>query len=234
MNDLTTTSTAPRTVGGVAVPVLSPWLREALAHVANPHPDVGIEPARIRPGVREEAARAADAMADALRAATADEWLRFMQPLAALPPSPTRAEFPGKVSAIAFALADIPASVLTVARQREAMRALRFWPSPHDLDQILRPAVTALRAEHRHLIAIAKAPDATCDKPSDDDRARMAARAAALAQELRTRVQPGPERKPEPRTLSPAALIAAYEATGTPAALYRAQQLRAQHGDPTA
>lgn len=217
------------------LPEPSAWLRDAIAHVASPHPDVGIEPARIRPGVREEAARRAEAMAPQLAAATSADWERFLLPLRVMPSAPqTDRAFTANVGAIAFALHDVPASVLTAARQREALRTLRFWPTPHDLDQILRSAVTALRAEHRHLIAIAKAPDATCDKPSDDDRARMAARAAALAQELRTRVQPGPERKPEPRTLSPAALIAAYEATGTPAALYRAQQLRAQHGDPTA
>lgn len=214
-----------------ALPEPSPWLREAIAHVAAPHPDVGIEPARIGPGVREEAARRADAMAPQLAAATGPDWQRFLLPMRALPggPLPDR-EFVAAVGTIAFALADIPASVLTVARQREALRSLRFWPTPHDLDGILRPEVNALRAERRHLLAIAKAPDATSpDKPSDDDRARMAARAAALAHELRTRIQPGPERKPEPRTLSPVALVAAYEHAGTPAAIYRAEQLRRQH-----
>jgi hypothetical protein len=232
MNAVTTTTAPARTVAGVAVPSLSPWLREAMAHAANPHPDIGLEPALIRPGVREEAARAADAMGEALRAATADEWLRFMQPLAALPPSPSRAEFPGRVSAIAFALADIPASVLTVDRQREALRTLRFWPTPHDLDQILRPAVKALRSEQHALRTIANAPRAGVTAPSADEREAMAAKAIELAAELRAKAREAPASKPTARPLDPAALIAAYEATGTPAALYRARILREQHGDP--
>lgn len=211
------------------LPEPSAWLREAMAHVASPHPDVGLEPARIRPGVREEAARRAEAMAPQLAAATADDWMRFMQPLAALPPSPNRQEFAAKVSAIAFALADIPASVLTVEHQRTALRTLRFWPTPHDVEQILRPSVNALRSEHRHLVAIAKAPATTQDTgPTPIERQHIAERAAALAAELRSRVQSGVERKPEPRTLSPADLLAAYEHAGTPAALHRAARLRRQ------
>jgi hypothetical protein len=213
------------------LPEPSPWLRDAISHVASPHPDVGIEPSRIRPGVREEAARRAEAMAPQLAAATADDWHRFLLPLRAMPggPLPER-EFAAACGHMAFALADVPASVLTVDRQREALRTLRFWPTPHDLEQILRPSVTALRAAHRHLVSIAKAPLTEQDTgPTPIERAQLAERAAALAAELRTRVQPGPERKVEPRTLSPQALIAAYEHAGTPAALFRAETLRRQH-----
>lgn len=215
-----------------ALPEPSPWLREAIAHVAAPHPDVGIEPSRIRPGVREEAARRAEAMAPKLAAASADDWHRFLLPLRVLPngPVPDR-EFAAAVGAIAFALHDVPASVLTVDRQREALRTLRFWPSPHDLDQILRPASTALRAEHRHLLAIANAPQAAqASGPTPMQRAAIAEQAAALAAELRSSAIAVNSRPPvTPRTLSPAALIAAYDAAGTPAAAFRAAQLRRQH-----
>jgi hypothetical protein len=213
------------------LPEPSTWLRDAIAHVASPHPDLGIEPSRIRPGVREEAARRAEAMAPQLAAATADDWHRFLLPLRAMPggPLPER-EFAAACGHMAFALADVPASVLTVDRQREALRTLRFWPTPHDLDQILRPSVTALRAEHRHLVAIARAPlTPQGTGPTRIERAHLAERAVALAAELRRTVQAGPSRTAEPRTLSPQQLIAAYEHAGTPPALYRAQQLRRQH-----
>jgi hypothetical protein len=213
------------------LPDPSPWLRDALAHVASPHPDVGLEPARIRPGVREEAQRRADAMAPQLAAASAD-WERFLLPLRALPSAPTSDRgFATAVGAIAFALADIPASVLTVQHQREALRTLRFWPSPHDLDQVLRASANTLRAEHRRLLAIATAPAVPqAAAPTPIERAEIAGRAASLAAEIRSRGgDPTAEpRRAVPRTLSPAALIAGYEAAGTPAALYRAEQLRRQ------
>ena len=215
------------------MPPPSPWLREAIAHVASPHPDIGIEPARIRPGVREEAQRRADAMASQLAAATAADWERFLLPLRALPSSPQSDRgYTTAIGAIAFALADIPASVLTVEHQRQALRTLRFWPTPHDLDQILRPAVNSLRAEHRHLVAIAKAPTVAQDTgPTPLERQHIAERAAALAAELRATVHPGNKARSEPRTLSPADLIAGYEAAGTPAARYRAETLRRQMED---
>lgn len=215
-----------------AVPEPSAWLREALAHIAAPHPDVGLEPAHIRPGVREEAQRRANAMAPQLAAATNDDWHRFLLPMRALPgaPIPDR-EFAAAVGMIAFALADIPGSVLTVQHQRQALRTLRFWPSPHDLDQVLRPTANTLRAEHRRLLAIATAPAVQqAAAPTELQRAEIARRAASLAGEIRSRGgDPTAEpRRAVPRTLSPAALIAGYEAAGTPAALYRAQQLRRQ------
>jgi hypothetical protein len=212
------------------LPAPSPWLREAIAHVAAPHPDVGIEPARIRPGVREEAQRRADAMAPQLAAATAADWERFLLPLRALPSAPQSDRgYTTAVGAVAFALADVPASVLTVEHQRQALRTLRFWPTPHDLDQILRPSVSALRSERRHLVAIAKAPATPQDTgPTPLERQHIAERAAALAAELRTRAQPGSKARAEPRTMSPADLIASYEAAGTPVARYRAETLRRQ------
>lgn len=214
------------------LPPPSPWLREALAHVAAPHPDIGIEPGRIRPGVREEAQRRADAMGPQLAAATADDWQRFLLPLRVMASAPQSDRgFAANVGAIAFALADIPASVLTVERQREALRTLRFWPSPHELDQILHPAANALRSDHRQLLAIATAPTTPqATGPTPIERASLAERAAALAAELGAKSRPTPTPTATPRTLSPAALIAGYEAAGTPAALYRARQIREQHG----
>jgi len=230
-----------RTVGGVALPPATPWLREALAHVADPHPDIGLEPDRIRPGVREEARRHAAALEPLLRVATAEEWATFLRPLAALANGPTREAFPARASAIAFALNDVPGSVLTVDRQREAMRTLRFWPTPHDLDRILRPAVTALQRERRLLEAVATAPAVDQrEAASPEDRERIGAGLADLAAELsgRSAIARGAALKPDrPRHLSDGALLAAYEhmvAEGGPnaaAAAVRVQALRAKMGD---
>jgi len=215
------------------LPEPSAWLRDALAHVAAPHPDIGLEPARIRPGVREEAARRAETMAAQLAPASAEQWQRFLLPMRVLPNAPlAEREYAAAVGTIAFALHDIPASVLTANRQREALRALRFWPTPNDLAAILSPAANALRSEHRALRTIAAAPEATTSAPpTEAERAANAARAQALAAHLRGDASGTPRARGGSRPLSPAALIAGYEAAGTPAALYRAEVLRRQHVD---
>ena len=207
---------AGQIVAGVTLPPASRDLVAALDHVANPHPDVGLEPARVRPGVRGEAKSALEAIDSALRVATADQWAAFLRPLAALPNGPSRDAFPGRASAIAFALHDTPAAVLTVANQREALRTLRFWPSPHDLDAILRPQADELRRHRRLLLTIATAPETAAPPPlTEAERERIADGLAELRASLaRDAADRAARRQVTPRYLTPEQLRAARDAAG--------------------
>jgi hypothetical protein len=162
--------------------------------------------------------------------ATADDWARFLRPVAASVRNiPGQQEFAARVSALAFALR-VPTSALTEARQRDLCRKCEFWPSIAEIE--------ALFAEHwrdmartRALATAGGAPMLQAPKPveiTDEDRQAMSAKAKALIAELGAGTSPAARSRSTPRTLSPADLIAGYEAAGTPAALFRAEQLRRQ------
>ena len=209
------TSAPARTVAGIPVPPASRWLVEAMADLSTPHPDVGRDLAAIRPGVRQEAARVAAGIAPLLVPATEAQWASFLLPLRVLPGAPSsRDGLDAQAKVFAFAMNDVPACVLTANYQREALRSIRFWPTPHDLDKVLRGAVNALKAEYRSLTLVAKAPEATqrTDMP-DADRERIAAGLAALRAELEAKVETA---KPSsrPAHLSPAHLAAARAKAG--------------------
>lgn len=162
--------------------------------------------------------------------ATAQDWLRFLRPVAlAVRNTPTEDDAKARASALAFALR-VPASALTASRQRDLCRKCEFWPSIAEIEALFADAwCDAARSR-----AIATAGGATLlPAPqrvdlTDAEREAMQHKAAAVAAELRARTHAGPAPRPEPRTLGPRDLLASYEASGTPAALFRAQQLRRQ------
>ncbi|MBR0651996.1 hypothetical protein GXW78_20190 [Roseomonas terrae] len=212
-----------RAIEGVPVPAASQWLRDAMRYIADPHPNVGFEPERIAPGVREEAGRALIAIDRVLRPATEDDWRAFVAPLRSLPQAPTTAaSLALAISGFTFAMNDVPAAALTIDRSREASRSLRFWPSPAELDSILRPATDALKRERRLLDAVAKAPTATTRAaPTEAERAHITAGFASLQAELRARAAEKPRTEAKPSHLNHNQLRAAYAGIDTDAARTR-------------
>ena len=165
--------------------------------------------------------------------ATADDWARFLTPVAAAvrnPPSPT--DFRGRCAALAFAMR-VEARDLTEARQRDLCRASEFWPSVAEVEKIFKevwkdrarssaiataggnpllpaPPVQSLNRTPEELEAVRAAAEAF--------RAEMAAKQAVKMRETVT-----------PRYLHPVHLLAEYEAMaaqGNEAAALRAAQLR--------
>lgn len=170
-----------------ARPQLSRWLADAVRDASNPHPDVGPQLHALPDQVREEA-RGALARLDAhMRAATADEWARFLKPLvASTGANLSREEFAAKVGAIAFALPDTPAALLTIERQREAVRRFAWFPKPPEIAELLKADHVALRRERNALQAIAGSSSEPPPEPiSEEQRAAMAQRLQALAADLR-------------------------------------------------
>lgn len=165
--------------------------------------------------------------------ATADEWAAFLKPLlAAMNQQPTREQFVARCAAIAFALPDVPASMLVPWRQRDAMRHFRFLPSPAEVAEWIAPALRDERESRDRHARLSGPSDLPAERPAPtpEEIAAVQAKARALVAELTHR---SPETKsPPPRALplSPGALLASYEraaAAGNAAAAFRARQLRA-------
>lgn len=235
MNDLVKADSS-RQLAGVAVPTPSRWLADELRDARNPHADVGYRPASIRPGLAEEAKRHIVVLDRVLLIATAPDWERWLKPLAVLPNAPGGSDkFRLEVSAIAFANSDVPAAVLTVERQRDALRRFGFWPTPKDIGDLFRPFVREVQQERVALQRIVTAAEKT-SRPqiSDEERARVGNGLRDLRAELERRsevVGSGP-RKARPLFASEGSLLRKYEAManaggpGAEAAAMRASALR--------
>ncbi len=224
----------------LALPTVSRWLADAIQQARNPHPDIGFERGRLRPGTIEEARRLLPALDQALRIATGAEWHEWLVPMAVLPNAPTRGEaFRGAVGVIAFALRDTPAIILTPDRQREALRSFRFWPTPKEIADLLAPTLREIAAKRAAVRRIAETENAPRHDPaSEDEREEIRAGLAALSAELSSRCAEAAERERRETPLAPrlsdGALLAKYErlaAEGGPgaiAAAMRAEALRAR------
>lgn len=166
-------------------PVMSRRLDAAIADSLNPHPDIG--PAAADADVLQEARSLLPAVEAYLRPATAAEWRQFLRPLAAaVARPPESAEFDMRVSAIAFGLGDMPAVILSEARQREALRRFRFWPTPAEVAEWLLPEATRMRTRLRALREFAdRKPPAPPAPPRPEDT-------AAEARDRLARLEAGP------------------------------------------
>lgn len=101
------------------------------------------------------------------RAATAEEWSRFLKPLVmGVAQPPTEADFMARVSAIAFAMPDVPTSMLTEFRQREAVRRFRFFPTPNEIAEWLEPDL----ADRRRTMAVRAAIDFSAPRIAAPDQ----------------------------------------------------------------
>lgn len=237
MNQIARRDTA-RDLGGVAVPAPSRWLADELRDARNPHADIGYRPASLRPGLADEAKRHMAVLDRVLQAATAADWDRWLVPLAVLPNAPSRGEqFSLQVSAIAFALNDVPAAILTAERQRDALRRFQYWPTPKELGALLLPFAREVQHERVALQRIAAAGDRLSPPPaSEDERERIATGLSDLVAELTARGHETAARDSRPSgkasRLSEGQLLAEYEAiahaggAGAEAAAIRAAALR--------
>lgn len=121
-------------------PRLSIRLQGAVHDALNPHPDVGSGIQSMPPAVRKEAEDAYDALRGYLFPADAEDWRKFLLPLVTMVANaPEKDAFERDCRALAFSMPDMPASLFTVDRQREAIRRFKFWPKPAELNDWLGP-----------------------------------------------------------------------------------------------
>lgn len=163
--------------------------------------------------------------------ATANDWARFLKPVAAgVRNPPTEGDFRARVAAIAHALPDVPAIWLGQAwRQREAMAAWQFWPSAADVAEWVAPYRREERAtaDMRHRLA-APAPE---PERGPRSAAEILAVKQAAAAVMAAATAPQPNARPTAKALplSEGALLAIYErdaAEGNTIAAYRAACIR--------
>jgi hypothetical protein len=117
------------------------------------------------------------------------EWAVFLKPLVASVRNPPSAdEFRAKISAIAFALPDVPARFLAAEwRQRDAMRRFAFWPAAADLAEWLAPDLAAARdTRGRTAEAAAISPPTRPDARTAEEIAAVKAKVAALKTDMAT------------------------------------------------
>jgi hypothetical protein len=229
-----------------AIPPPEPALPHAVAHAVAAHlqPVVGagqfgkddpghyVAPPAVTRAEWQAAQAAAEQFDRMLAPVTRDHLAEWLMPVNAASKNPQApADFAMRVAGIAEMVGDLPAAAFT----SETRRALKtgFFPSHEDVRAAVEPIAHAWRRKRAALrnLRVIGAPDRD-DAPTAtaEQRAQSVARADAIVAELRAHARQTPASKPVARPLSPEALIAAYEATGTPAALYRARTLRAQHG----
>ena len=229
-----------------AIPPPEPALPRDVAHAVAAHltPVVGagqfgpddpghyVAPPPVSRSDWQAAQAAADAYDRMLEPVTREHLAAWLMPVNAASKNPQApADFAMRVAGIAEMCGDLPLAAFTA----ETRRRLRtgFFPSHEDVRAAVEPVAGEWRRKRtalRNLRVIGATRPAEHTPPSDDERARMAATAAAVVSELRATARQMPANKPVARPLPPADLIAAYERAGTPAALYRARILREQHG----
>lgn len=147
-------------------------------------------------------------------AATPADWARFLKPVAmAVRNTPSDDEFRARVSAVSHAV-KIPAAWLAQPwKQAEAMRAWQFWPSVHDVfalfeDELREARADAARRSDAGDLRQIAAPAA--QTLTDEERAAIAAKARAVAAELRGGSIANKPEKVTARPLSPTDLVATY------------------------
>lgn len=176
-----------------ATPV-SQELAFAVAAALNPHPDAPRDLPALSDRAKGEIAARLRTLNAELQLAAPEHWRTFLKPLVfSVGNPPNQDEFAAKVSAIAFGLSHIPASLLTPDRSAEALRRFKFWPSVSELGDWLSPLASALRAERSALERLRDARPAlpsAADDPAvslttpEDRQAAMAKTMAAFKQAM--------------------------------------------------
>ena len=178
-----------------------------------------------------------NAIVPGTRAATFEDWTRFMRPIAgAVRNTPAEADFRLRVAAIASAV-QIPAEWLRQPwRQAEAMRAWQFFPSVHDVFVLFEEELRDERErdERRGRLAL-PAPEPEREELTPEQRAEVAASVRKRMAEMRGDGKTEGARPPvKPAPLSTGGLLAHYDrlaAEGNAAAAIRADAIRAQMGE---
>lgn len=170
--------------------------------------------------------------------ATAEDWSRFMRPIAAaVRNTPSDNEFRARVAAVAHAVR-VPAEWLRQPwRQAEAMRRFQFWPAVFDIAELFADDLKAEAVTRERRERLGDAPArAALPRPiaefvevrTPQEIAHVKAAAAALTAEL-TKAGPMRRTAAPARPLDPHTLLAMYEhqaAEGNTAAALRAATLR--------
>lgn len=163
--------------------------------------------------------------------ATAEDWARFLRPLLAAVPNPPDADdFRKRISAIAFALPDVPRHMMTEWRQRDALRRFKFWPSAADLAEWLAPDLRDEReTQHLRLPKPAAEPERGPRTLAEIEAVRAKAREARAV--LMTDTAPQQRAPVKPHYLTPAQLLPELDrlaAQGNAIAATRAAHIRRQ------
>lgn len=242
---------APRSPQAVifAAPPSEPKLSPTVAHAVAAHlaPVVGagqfgrddpghyVAPPALSLAEWQGAQYAADQFDEMLAPVTAEVLAAWLMPVNAASRNPqTPADFAMRVAGIFEMVGDLPAAAFTAETRRKL--ATGFFPSHEDVRAAVEPIADAWRRKRNALRSLRQieAPRATApEAPTHDQRQQAAARALAVAQELRAGAI---TRRPEPAKplpLHPAHLLAAYEAEeakGNQAAAIRAAALRRAMG----
>lgn len=161
--------------------------------------------------------------------ATAADWARFLRPIAAAVRNPPTADdMRGRAGALAFTMRVAPES-LTEARQRDLCRTCEFWPSIAEIEKLFaeewKDEARSRSITGGGFAQIASVP-VSPDQRTPEQIAAVQAKAAAFYAEMNAHVAVKRAENVKPMPLSPHDLLAAYEAAGTPAAAFRAAQLR--------
>jgi len=196
------TSVARRPTGSLTVPEvprLSPMLEAVVNHASSStySPPVFI-PARFQEMVSQEAGRAADILRQRMAPADANRWQSFLFPLRATVRNPPSSDgFQAFVGAVAAALINIPAHLLTPARQREGIRRFQFWPSAADIASWLEPEARDDRAMLGALERTAAAPEPTVEQHEATEAAIAHVKAAAEGFRAETKAREKAQREAE-------------------------------------
>lgn len=182
-NDLTPRSSSAVTLPP-ALPRPSPRLSAALRDVLDPHPAIAGQHVTVPPHTMLEAEAVKAIYERWCSPATPEQWRKWLVPINAAVRNPQSVEgFDAWCALVASACRDIPASVLTAERQRDAVRTFQFFPAAADVDALLRPHAAPLLATRRALAALTAAEPPVSAKPEDqaererilaEHRARMA------------------------------------------------------------
>lgn len=163
--------------------------------------------------------------------ATAQDWARFMRPIAAsVRNPPTEADFKARCVALAATIRH-PPEALTGEMIGRLCRRAEFWPSVAEIDAAFSAAwkeQAEARASDAGPLLLAGQPS----KPVDPIASVRNFRHIAEARQT-MRQQPSAASRPKALPLSPQQLLAAYEAAaaeGNAAAAFRARQLREAMG----
>ena len=165
--------------------------------------------------------------------ATAEDWTRFLRPVAmSVRNTPPEDEFKARVAAVAHAVA-VPAEWLRQPwRQSEAMRKWQFWPSVADLADLFEDDLRASRESETRRQSLALPAPSAAEFRTPEEILAVQAKAKAVIAELNGRVKREEMPPVTPAYLSDGALLALYEQMGD-AGKHRAAVLRKRLGDAT-
>lgn len=118
------------------------------------------------------------------RMATAEDWATFLKPmLAVIGAKPSREEFQTRAAAIAYALPDVPADMLSGWRQRDLLRTFHFLPSPKEVTDWIGPSLVDRKRTAQALAITAPRPEPRAERTPEEVEA-VRAKVHAFAAEM--------------------------------------------------